>query len=102
MEDQTNYKYIYLISSVAALGGLLFGYDTAVIAGAIGFLRDKFELSAAMMGWAASSAIIGCVFGAMFAGKLSDEFGRKKVLILTAILFAISAIGSAIPDKPRT
>lgn len=98
MEDQTNYKYIYLISSVAALGGLLFGYDTAVIAGAIGFLREKFQLSAAMMGWAASSAIIGCVFGAMFAGKLSDEFGRKKVLILTAILFAVSAIGSAIPN----
>jgi len=99
MEDQTNYKYIYLISSVAALGGLLFGYDTAVIAGAIGFLRQKFELSAAMTGWAASSAIIGCVFGAMFAGKLSDEFGRKKVLILTAILFAISAIGSSIPNN---
>ncbi len=99
MQDQTNYKYIYLISIVAAVGGLLFGYDTAVIAGAIGFLRDKFELSAAMMGWAASSAIIGCVFGAMFAGKLSDEFGRKKILLLTAVLFAISAIGSAIPNN---
>ncbi len=99
MKEETNYGYIYRISIVAAIGGLLFGYDTAVIAGAIGFLRDKFELSAAMMGWAASSAIIGCAFGAMFAGKLSDEFGRKKVLILTAILFAISAIGSAIPNN---
>jgi SP family arabinose:H+ symporter-like MFS transporter len=99
MQEQTNYSYIYRISIVAAIGGLLFGYDTAVIAGAIGFLRDKFELSAAMMGWAASSAIIGCVFGAMFAGKLSDEFGRKKVLILTAILFAISAVGSALPNN---
>ena len=99
MKEETNYGYIYRISIVAAIGGLLFGYDTAVIAGAIGFLRDKFDLSAAMMGWAASSAIIGCAFGAMFAGKLSDEFGRKKVLILTAILFAISAIGSAIPNN---
>lgn len=99
MNDQINYKYIYLISSVAAIGGLLFGYDTAVIAGAIGFLRERFELSAAMTGWAASSAIIGCVFGAMFAGKLSDAYGRKRVLIVTAILFAISAIGSAIPES---
>ena len=99
MHDQTNYKYIYLISSVAAIGGLLFGYDTAVIAGAIGFLSEKFQLSAAMMGWAASSAIIGCVFGAMFAGKLSDAFGRKKILVATASLFAISAIGSAMPDN---
>ncbi len=99
MKDEINYGYVYLISIVAAIGGLLFGYDTAVIAGAIGFLREKFELSAAMTGWAASSAIIGCVFGAMFAGKLSDAFGRKKILIITALLFAISAIGSAIPNS---
>ena len=99
MQNRINYKYTYLISLVAALGGLLFGYDTAVIAGAIGFLKVKFDLSAAMMGWAASSAIIGSVFGAMFAGKLSDIYGRKKMLLITAILFAISAIGSAIPDS---
>ncbi|MEQ9423502.1 MAG: sugar porter family MFS transporter [Cyclobacteriaceae bacterium] len=99
MQDNINYKYIYLISSVAALGGLLFGYDTAVIAGAIGLLRTKFDLSAAMMGWAASSAIIGSVFGAMVAGKISDIFGRKRTLLATAVLFAISAIGSAIPDN---
>lgn len=90
---------VYLITLVAALGGLLFGYDTAVISGAIGYLSEKFELSAAMMGWAASSAIVGCIFGAMFAGGLSDRFGRRKVLMLTAVLFGISAIGSAIPDN---
>ncbi len=99
MQNKGNYRYLYLISLTAALGGLLFGYDTAVIAGAIGLLRIKFELSAAMTGWAASSAIIGCIFGAMFAGKLSDVYGRKKILIITAILFAISAIGSAIPQN---
>jgi MFS transporter, SP family, arabinose:H+ symporter len=98
MQQNANYRYLYLISLTAALGGLLFGYDTAVIAGAIGLLRLKFELSAAMTGWAASSAIIGCIFGAMFAGKLSDVYGRKRVLIITAILFAVSAIGSSIPQ----
>ncbi|HKZ36198.1 MAG TPA: sugar porter family MFS transporter, partial [Chryseolinea sp.] len=85
------------VSIVAALGGLLFGYDTAVIAGVIGFLQTKFQLSTAMMGWAASSAIWGCVFGAMGAGYLSDKIGRKKVLIITAVLFIISSLGAAIP-----
>ncbi len=70
--------FIIRVTSVAALGGLLFGYDTAVIAGVIGYLQTKFNLSAVMVGWAASSAIWGCVFGAMAAGYLSDKFGRKK------------------------
>lgn len=95
--DTTNMRTVYVLTAVAALGGLLFGYDTAVISGAIGFLKTKFQLTAAMTGWAASSAIIGCIFGAMFAGWMSDRFGRKKVLILTAILFAVSAIGAAVP-----
>lgn len=97
--QSTNMKYVYVISAIAAFGGLLFGYDTAVIAGAIGFLETKFQLSPAMTGWAASSAIWGCVIGAMGAGYMSDKFGRKKILILTAILFAVSAIGSAIPTS---
>lgn len=93
----TNMKFVYFISAIAALGGLMFGYDTAVIAGAIGFIETKFQLSPAMTGWAASSAIWGCVIGVLGAGYMSDKFGRKKVLILTAILFAISAIGAAFP-----
>lgn len=92
-------KFIYLVSAVAAFGGLLFGYDTAVIAGAIGFLASKFELTPLMTGWAASSAIWGCVFGAMYAGILSDKIGRKKALILSAVLFTISAVLSAIPTN---
>lgn len=100
MTDQgTNMKFVYFISAIAAFGGLLFGYDTAVIAGAIGSIEAKFQLSPAMTGWAASSAIWGCVLGAMVAGYMSDKFGRKKILIVTAILFAISAIGSAIPSS---
>lgn len=99
MPQSGSTSYILRISIVAALGGLLFGYDTAVIAGAIGFLQIKFGLSSAMVGWAASSAIWGCVFGAMMAGTASDRLGRKKVLLVSAVLFIISAIGSAIPEN---
>src|SRR5690349_9661384 len=91
--------FVIKVTIVAALGGLLFGYDTAVIAGAIGFLQTHFSLSPAMVGWAASSAIWGCVFGAMAAGYLSDRFGRRKVLIVTAILFFISSLGASIPNN---
>jgi len=99
MSDSSQTKFIYLVSLVAALGGLLFGYDTAVIAGAIGYLQTKFELTAFGTGWAASAAIWGCVVGAIFAGHFSDRYGRKKVMIVTAILFAVSAIASAMPSN---
>ena len=89
--------YVWGICLVATLGGLLFGYDTAVISGAIGFLQTHFELDAVWKGWAASSALVGCILGAMVAGKFSDAFGRKKVLIFAAVMFLISAIGTAIP-----
>ncbi len=99
MSKKSNSRFIYLVSIVAALGGLLFGYDTAVIAGAIGYLQIKFELTPLLTGWAASSAIWGCVVGAIFAGRLSDKYGRKKVMQVTAVLFAISAIASALPQN---
>ncbi len=86
-------KYVYQCTFVAAVGGLLFGYDTAVVAGAIGFIQEKYQLSAAMTGWAASCALIGCMAGAMFAGALSDKLGRKKVLMISAFAFAISSLG---------
>ncbi len=91
-------SYATLLSIVAALGGLLFGYDTAVVAGAIGFLRNHFDLNAAETGFAASSALIGCILGAATAGTLSDRFGRKRALILSAMLFIVSAVWSAIPS----
>ncbi|MBT5508012.1 MAG: sugar porter family MFS transporter [Flammeovirgaceae bacterium] len=99
MNELSKGKYTYLICAVAAFGGLLFGYDTAVIAGAIGYLQVKFELSPMLTGWAASSAIWGCVFGALFSGALSDKYGRKKVLLLSGLLFTLSALGSAVPDN---
>ncbi|RPH99264.1 MAG: MFS transporter [Calditrichaeota bacterium] len=92
-------RYVYFASFVAALGGLLFGYDTAVIAGAIGFLREFFHLNAAETGWATGSALVGCIFGVAAAGLLSDSIGRKKVLLMSAVLFTISAIGSAVPKN---
>lgn len=96
--QRARYSYVLGIASVAAFGGFLFGYDTAVIAGAIGFLKIKFDLSPLAVGWAASSAIWGCLLGAMIAGWISDLLGRKKVLILTAILFCISALASAVTN----
>jgi SP family arabinose:H+ symporter-like MFS transporter len=90
-------KFIYQCTLVAAIGGLLFGYDTAVVAGAIGFIQEKYQLSAAMTGWAASCALIGCMIGAMVAGGLSDKLGRRKVLMISAWAFAISSVGIMAP-----
>ncbi len=90
--------YVLRLTFVAALGGLLFGYDTAVISGAIGFLRSHFTLNAAETGWAAASALVGCVIGAGFAGEFSDRFGRKRALLVSGVLFLVSAVWSAIPE----
>jgi MFS transporter, SP family, arabinose:H+ symporter len=91
-------KYIYFISLVATVGGFLFGFDTAVIAGAIGFLKDHFQLNALEEGWAVSAVLVGCIFGAGFSGIISDRYGRKRVLFISAALFFISAIGAAWPN----
>ncbi len=89
--------YVLLLAAVAALGGLLFGYDTAVIAGAIKYLTSHFQLDEVSEGWAVSNVLVGCMIGAATAGPLSDRLGRKKVMILAAGLFALSALGSALP-----
>jgi sugar porter (SP) family MFS transporter len=92
-----HFGYIWLISIVAALGGLLFGYDWVVIGGAKLFFERYFHItSPAESGWANSCALVGCLFGALIAGTLSDRFGRKKLLILSAFLFAVTSIGNAL------
>jgi SP family arabinose:H+ symporter-like MFS transporter len=87
--------YVILISVVAALGGLLFGFDTAVISGTINFIQPYFGLTETGLGWTVSSLLFGCIAGVFLAGKAGDHFGRKKVLMFAALLFFISAIGSA-------
>jgi len=95
-EQGGSLAYVYLLTSVAALGGLLFGYDTAVIAGAIKFLKARFVLDEVGEGWAVSSILVGCMIGAALAGTLSDRLGRKRVLLLSAVLFAVSAIAAGL------
>lgn len=87
-----------LVVFVTAIGGFLFGYDTAVINGANQYLKTHFGLNPAQEGMAGASAILGCIPGAMFAGFLSDRFGRRRVLFACALLYAISGVLSAIPE----
>jgi sugar porter (SP) family MFS transporter len=86
----------FIVAAVASLGGLLFGYDTGVISGALPFLKQTFALDAQMQGVATSAVLVGATFGAAFAGAISDAFGRKWVIIVVAALFILGAIGSAI------
>jgi SP family xylose:H+ symportor-like MFS transporter len=86
-----------LIAAVAALGGLLFGYDTGVINGAQFYFSKYFELDAAMKGWVVGSALLGCLVGALSAGYITTKIGRKAALIISALLFTISALGSGLP-----
>ncbi|WP_303318308.1 sugar porter family MFS transporter [Flavivirga abyssicola] len=91
-----NLKYIAGISMVSALGGLLFGYDWVVIGGAKPFYEQFYHIAdnPSMQGWAMSSALIGCVLGAVLSGFISDILGRKKSLIIASILFTVSALGT--------
>ncbi|CAH0537111.1 sugar porter family MFS transporter [Vibrio marisflavi] len=95
-KSQRNIAYIIKICCVAALGGILFGYDTAVISGAIGPITEYFSLSPAETGWAVSSVVLGSIIGAVSAGWCSLKYGRRNTLFAAAILFAISAVGSAL------
>ena len=91
-----NTKYIYMISMVSAMGGLLFGYDWVVIGGAKPFYEQFFHISesAELQGWAMSCALIGCLLGAIVSGVFSDKYGRKRLLMFAASLFLLSAIGT--------
>jgi SP family arabinose:H+ symporter-like MFS transporter len=90
--------YVSLVASVAAVGGLLFGYDLSIIGGAIIYLKNAFHLSDVQEGFAMASAVIGCMVGPLVASVLADRIGRKPTLLIAAALFGASSIGAALPD----
>lgn len=96
-QPEIRQKYVFLACIVASLGGFLFGYDINVIIGALIFLRRHFQLSPVQLGFAVSCATLGCGVGAMMGGYIADRIGRKWTMALTAVIFAIGAIGTAVP-----
>lgn len=94
MKDETiNKRYLLLVCCIAAIGGFLFGFDTAVISGALPFVVGQLRLDTLMEGWFVSSALLGCIIGVTFTGWLTDRYGRKKIMVLSSILFSLSAVG---------
>jgi SP family arabinose:H+ symporter-like MFS transporter len=95
-QTQLNIKFITLATVVASVGGLLFGFDTAVISGALGFMSRHFTLSGPMQGWAVSSLVLGCIAGAAISGQIGDRYSRRAALALSGLLFLISCSGTAL------
>ena len=95
MPGSINYRYVVFLACTAALGGLLFGFDIAIITGAGPFILHAFVLGDLGLGWAFSSLLFGCVVGSFIAGRLTDRYGRRRLLILVAVLFALTSIGTA-------
>jgi len=96
MKSTINFGYLIFLSVVAALGGFLFGYDTAVISGTIAQVTQLFQLDALQQGWYVGCALVGSIVGVLFAGILSDKLGRKLTMVISAVLFSTSALGCAL------
>jgi sugar porter (SP) family MFS transporter len=99
MRANMNLGYMSFLAVVAALGGYLFGYDTAVISGTVLQVASRFSLNTIEQGWYVGCALTGSIAGVLISGIMSDKFGRKKVLILSAVLFSVSSIGCALSDN---
>ncbi|MFI6348678.1 sugar porter family MFS transporter [Streptomyces sp. NPDC050560] len=89
-------RNVILITFVTAVGGFLFGFDNGAISGSAGFIQDRFGLGAGGLGWVTSSIIVGCIAGVVIAGRLSDVVGRKKVMLATAAVFVVGAVGEGL------
>lgn len=96
MKSTINFSYLIFLSVVAAWGGFLFGYDTAVISGTIAQVTQLFQLDALQQGWYVGCALVGSIVGVLFAGILSDKLGRKLTMVISAVLFSTSALGCAL------
>ena len=96
MKSTINFSYLIFLSVVAALGGFLFGYDTAVISGTIAQVTQLFQLDTLQQGWYVGCALVGSIVGVLFAGILSDKLGRKLTMVISAVLFSTSALGCAL------
>ena len=97
--ENTSLVYVIFISAVAAIGGFLFGFDSGVINGTVSALGNAFNSSSVATGFNVASVLLGCALGALAAGPLADKFGRRAIMIITAIIFAISAFGSGISES---
>ncbi|GAA4288664.1 sugar porter family MFS transporter [Georgenia daeguensis] len=100
VREEFNTGRVVLLAAVAALGGFLFGFDTAVINGTVVAVREQFGMGAGLTGFVVSSALLGCIVGAYLAGRLADRWGRIRVMVLAAVLFSVSALGSGIAFGP--
>lgn len=95
MKSNINFPYLIFLSVVAALGGFLFGYDAAVISGTVSQVTSQFQLEEIQVGWFVGCALVGSIVGVLFAGKLSDKWGRKVTMLVAAFFFSVSGIGCA-------
>ncbi|TDT00388.1 sugar porter family MFS transporter [Erwinia rhapontici] len=97
--NRCNARYVYSLCCIATLGGVMFGYSTGVISGTVDSIQAYFHLDPSQTGWVVSSIFVGCILGSLVAGRLADAFGRKPVLLLATLAFAVSAVGSTFADS---
>jgi len=94
-----NARYVYSLCCIATLGGVMFGYSTGVISGTVDSIQSYFQLDSSQTGWVVSSIFVGCIIGSLAAGRLAEKWGRKPVLLLATLAFALSAVGSTFANS---
>ena len=101
-KGKINLGYLIFLAATAALGGLLFGFDIAIITGAGPFLTQRFQLGDLSLGWAFSSLLFGCVIGSTVAGRLTNRYGRRSILLWVAVLFSATSIATGVAPSFTT